>query len=1050
MKNILRNWRRVALAMALLLSINGLAAAQVTTGAITGAVVDESGGVLPGATVTAVHEETGSRSTAVTDTDGRYSILNVRSGGPYSITVSMPGFRDAKKTGVLVPLGESVNVPFRVVIQTMTENVEVVAERSIISPTASGAASNVSQETIAAMPTISRGLEDFARLSPYFVSAGGGDGSGASALSVAGRNSKYNNVQIDGAVNNDLFGLADSGTPGGQTETQPISLDAVQELQLVVSPYDVRQGGFAGGGLNAVTKSGTNKFRGTAFYYFRNRDLAGPGPCPANPNVTCASDDARKLSEFSDKQFGGNIGGPIIKNKAFFFVNVDIGRRRQPTGFSADGSTGTNWAALGAARPAALAQILSIARTKYNYTPGPLTEFVREIPSDKVIGKIDYTVNDRHRLTFRHNYVKGANDIGFPSNAQFRFEDAFYQIGSKTNSSVVQLNSTFGSSVNEFRLAYTTVRDQRNGPTEFPSVRVDIDATTSVQFGRETFSTANELDQDVIELTNDFTMPKGKHLITIGTHNEFFKFRNLFIRDNFGAYRFNSIANFEAGLAQQFDHSFSATSNPKQAAAFKVNQFGIYVGDLFRATPRLTLTFGVRLDVPRFPDKPTANPAAEAAFGYATDVTPGPSMPSPRFGFNYDIGGTAKQQLRGGLGIFAGRTPYVWLSNQYGNTGIEFTRIGAGFSANNRIPFVANPSAQPKTVTGASSGAFTNEVDFVDPDYQYPQSLRATLGYDRELGFLGLVATVEGVYSKTMKDIAYQNLNRVRGPNVQPDGRPIFVRANSAFSDLILLTDTSEGYAYNVNAKVERPFRNGWSGLLGYSYGDSYSVNDGTSSQAASNWGNAYTRGDPNNVEVMRSRFAAGHRIQAAVSRDWKIGDTMNLQLSAYYDGASGRPYHFTIPTDFNGDGRFTNDLFYVPRNADEVVVTNGTWDQLNAYIEADPGLRKARGTIMEKHSAWGPWTNGLDLSSILGFTVKGRKIELRADMRNFLNLLKKDWGVFEYASFGDLAPIPVTIAANGKMQYNLATINSATYIKFDRDTIRSRWTAQLSARVRF
>ena len=276
------------------------------------------------------------------------------------------------------------------------------------------------------------------------------------------------------------------------------------------------------------------------------------------------------------------------------------------------------------------------------------------------------------------------------------------------------------------------------------------------------------------------------------------------------------------------------------------------------------------------------------------------------------------------------------------------------------------------------------------------------------------------------------------------------VRKNTAFSDLILLTDTSKGYAYNVSAKVERPFRHGWSTMLGYSYGDSYSVNDGTSSQAASNWGNAYTRGNSNAVEMMRSRFAAGHRIQVAYSRNFEIGKNANFQLSAYYDGASGRPYHFTIPSDFNGDGRTTNDLFYVPKNADEVVVINGTWDQLNAYIDADPGLSKARGTIMKKHSAWGPWTNSLDLSSILGFNVSGRKLELRADVTNFLNLLNKEWGTFDYATFGDLGAIPITIAANGKMQYNLATITSPTYIKYDRDNIRSRWRAQLGARVRF
>jgi hypothetical protein len=1047
MKILNHNWRTFLFALALVGLLSGSAAAQVTTGAVTGVVLDESGATLPGATVTATHEGTGARASAVTGTDGRYLILNIQAGGPYTVSVTMPGFRDARRTGVSVPLGDTATVPFKVVIQTMTESVEVVAERSIISPTSTGAASNVSQETMESMPTISRGLEDFARLSPYFVSAGGGQGDGASALSVAGRNSKYNNVQIDGAVNNDLFGLADSGTPGGQTETQPISLDAVQELQLVVSPYDVRQGGFAGGGLNAVTKSGTNKFKGSAFYFFKNRDLAGPGPCPAAG--TCADDNARKLSEFSDKQFGANIGGPIIKNKAFFFLNADIGRREQPTGFSADGSSGTNWAS-STARQTGIAQILSIAQSKYGYNPGPTTEFVRSIPSDKFIAKVDYILNDRHRLTLRHNYVKGKNDIGSPNNGQFRFPDAIYQIKSKTNSSVVQLNSTFGTSVNEFRLAYTTIRDQRDGGTSFPATRVDIDGTTSVVFGRETFSTANELDQDVIELTNDFTMPKGKHLITIGTHNEFFQFRNLFIRDNFGSYRFSSVDNFNAGVAQQYDYSFSATSDPKQAAKFKVNQIGFYVGDLYRVSPRFTLNFGVRVDLPRFPTKPTANPAALAAFGYATDVAPGPSMPSPRIGFNYDIGGASKQQLRGGLGIFSGRTPYVWLSNQYGNTGVEFTRIGASFSANNRIPFVANPAAQSKVVTGASSGAFTNEVDFVDPDYQYPQNVRATLGYDRELGFLGLVATVEGVYTKTLKDIDYQNLNFAPGPATRPDGRPIMVRRNTAFSDLILLTDTNKGYAYNVSAKVERPFRGGWSTMLGYSYGDSYSVNDGTSSQAASNWGNAYTRGNSNSVEMMRSRFAAGHRIQLAYSRNFEIGKNANFQLSAYYDGSSGRPYHFTIPSDFNGDGRTTNDLFYVPKSADEVVVINGTWDQLNAYIEADPGLSKARGTIMKKHAAFGPWTNSLDLSSILGFNMGGRRLEVRADVTNFLNLINKEWGTFDYATFGDLGAIPITIAANGKMQYNVANITSPTYIKYDRDNIRSRWRAQLGARVRF
>lgn len=1047
MTAIPKSWRRAALLPALVLSLSDLARAQVTTGAITGIVTDASGGVLKGASVAATHEGTGARSISVTATDGRFFLLNLPPGGPYTVAAASMGLRGLSQTGVWVRLGEAADVPFTLTIPGPGEDVEAAAGRLVLSLTSSGAAFNVSSETLESMPTLGRGLEDFARLSPYFVSAGSGRGDGASALFVAGRNSRYNNLQIDGAVSHDVFGLSDSGTPGGQTETPPIGLDAVQELQLVVSSYDVRQDGFAGGGVNAITRSGGNRFHGSAFYFYKNRNLAGSGPCPAAG--TCPDADARRLSRFSDDQFGASLGGPLLRNRAFFFVDADLGRREQPTGFSADGSSGVNWAS-SLARQAGLERILSIAQNRYGYSPGPSTEFVRSNPSDRFLGKIDFILNDRNRLAVRHNRVKGRNDVGAPTNAQYRYPDAIYRIDSRTNSSVVQLNSTLGASVNEFRLAYATVRDRREGATNFPATRVDIDSATSVVFGRETLSTANELDQDVIELTDDFTLPKGRHLITIGTHDEFFKFRNLSIRDNFGSYRFSSIDNFDSGLAQQYDHSFSSTGDPKQAARFRVNRIGVYAGDLYHVTTRLALDFGIRIDRPRFPDTPTENPAARAASGYTTNVTPRPVLRSPRFGFNYRIGGSPEQQLRGGLGVFAGRTPYVWLSNQYGNTGLQFTRIGASFNAANRIPFVANPRAQPRTVSGAASGAFTNEVDFIDPGYQDPRNLVATLGYDRELGFLGMVGTIEGVFSKTLTGIDFRNLNFAPGPSTRPDGRPVMVRRNAAFSDLILLTNTRRGHAYNVSARLERPFRSGWSTSLGYSYGDSYSANDGPSSGAASNWGSAHTRGDPNRVETMRSRFAAGHRFQAAYSRNFEIGARMDFLLSAYFDRASGRPYHFTTPGDFNGDGRAGNDLLYVPRSADEVVVINGAWDQLNAYIEADPGLRKARGTIMKRHAAFGPWTNSLDVAAVLGFKAGGRRIEFRADIANFLSLIHREWGTFDYATSGDLPPIPVTIAANGKMQYNLATITSPGYIKFDRDNFRSRFRAQLGARVRF
>jgi carboxypeptidase family protein len=1024
-------------AMAVLLGAAPWAAAQsATTGALTGRIVDASEAGVPGATVEAVHEPTGTTYSAVTGVDGVFSILNVRAGGPYSVTASLTGFKTVKRTAVNVPLGGSASVDVSLQVDTLSETIEVVAEgASLISPSATGPAANVSEEVLESLPTVARGIEDFARVSPHFNSQGSGDGSGANALSVAGRNTRYNNVQIDGAVNNDLFGLADSGTPGGQTEAQPVSLDAIQELQLVVAPYDVRQGGFSGGGVNAVTRSGTNAYHGTGYYFFRSEGLVGDGP------------NERPIATFNDKQFGASLGGPIVKDKAFFFTNVDFGRKERPSGWSIDGSSGQAFG-----RQAEAAQFLDILSRRYGYDPGGSgEEFIRDTPNDKFLVKLDFNLSQQHRLTLRHNYIKGDNDIGFPSSTIFLFPDYFYQFRDTTNSTVAQLNSTFGNAVNELRVTYQTVRDNRDGVTDFPTVLVDVSGGGSLRAGRENFSTANALDQDVLELTNDFTWNRGTHSFTFGTHNEFFQFRNLFIRDAFGTYRFSSLANFEAGLAQQYDLSFSLTGDPEQAAEFKVNQFGFYAGDLWRVTPRFTLNYGVRLDIPSFPDKPTSNPAALSTFGYATDVVPAPKMFSPRAGFNWDVAGDGKSQLRGGFGLFSGRTPYVWLSNQFGNTGIEFRRIGAAFNATNRIPFVADPDNQPRTVTGANAGSFNNEIDVIDPDYKYPELLRGNLGFDKDLGFLGVVGTAEFFYSRNLKDIEYENLN-IRQSGTRPDGRPTWTRINTAFSDVILLTNTDEGSQWSVTGKLERPFRNGWYALAAYNYGESKSVNDGTSSQAASNWGNAYTQGNPNDVGLGRSRFAPGHRVILGVSRDFKLGSRVNLMLSGFYNGQNGRSYAFTYNGDWNGDGRTTNDLIYVPAaNDSRVVFTNGTAADWEAYVANDKGLQESRGQIMEKGASRAPWTNVLDVKGALGIPVKRAKIEVTFDILNFLNLLNKDWGVVDNATFGDLNPIPVpTVNAAGQMVYNLANITRVGYVKFDRDDLRSRWQGQLGFRVRF
>jgi hypothetical protein len=1026
-----------ALGLAVLVAVTSVPAlAQTaTTGAISGEVSDESGGVLPGVSLSARHEPTGTQYSATSDAEGTFTILNVRAGGPYTVTAALAGFRERKEENVFVRLGETANMSFKLALETMTETVEVTASAGdIISPSATGPADSVTQEAIQNLPTVGRGLEDFARLSPYFDAKGSGDGTERSVLAVAGRNNRYNNIQIDGAINNDLFAISDSSAPGNGADGQPISLDAIQELQLLVSPYDVRQGGFTGGGINAVTRSGTNAFHGTAYYFFRGDGMTGDGP------------DDRPIAPFDDSQFGASLGGPIVKDKAFFFANVDFARRESPSGFSADGATGTPWG-----HEAEVQRFLSILQSRYGYDPGGQGEFIRNIESDKIFARMDFNLNQNHRMTVRHNYIDGITDRGFPSSRTYYFPDNWYQPKENVNSTVAQLNSTFGSVVNEFRVTYQRIRTVADGPTRFPQVIVDLADGSQVRAGRENFRAANELDQDIFELTNDATFRWGNHMVTIGTHNEFFKFRNLFIRDNMGNYRFSSLNNLEAGLAQSFDHSFSATVNPQQAAEFNVNQIGFYVGDLWRATPRLTLTLGARADIPMFPDTPTANPAAEAAFGFATDVVPSPVMFSPRAGFNFDVTGNSTSQVRGGLGLFTGRTPYVWLSNQYGNTGIEFTRIGASFNAANRIPFVADPDAQPRVVAGASAGSFRNEIDVVDPDYAFPQVFRTNIAYDQKLGLWDMVGTVELFYSWTQKDIDYANLNFVPTATTRPDGRPVFARANNVLGDVVLLRNTDEGTQWTFLAKMERPFKNGIYASASWLYGESEAVNDGGSSQAASNWGNVYVPGDPNNAPLARSNYDPGHRINAALSYDFKLGK-VNAIASLFYNGQSGRPYSFVFNGDANSDGRTANDLIFVPSSPDQVIVRGGTWEQLDAFIAADSALSKHRGGIVARNAGRAPWTDALDFKLAVKLpTVGEAKIELTADVLNVLNLIDSSKGVVDIASFNDLNPIRFAIdAATGKYVYDIATITAPTYRKFDRDDLRSRWQAQFGLRARF
>ncbi len=1013
--------------LSLLLLLSALLAAQgITTSSISGTVIMKDGSPLPGVSILAIHIPTGTRYKAVTNENGKFLIPSVQAGGPYTVTAELQGFSKKEIKDAVARLGEELNLRFILEMEIIQEQITVVAPESYFAESKTGATQNVSTAVIESMPTISRNLADFARLSPQMNVA---DNFSSQAISFGLRNNRYNSIQIDGAVNNDLFGLADSGTPGGQAGTTPISLDAVQEFQILIAPYDVRHGGFTGGGINAITRGGTNDFKGSVYFYGRNDSFMGEGPLQI------------PVDNFSENQIGLRLGGPIKQNKVFFFVSAELSRNDTPTQYQISGTgSGDDFG-----NKAEADRFLSILKNKYNYDPGSYGKFTRQTDSNKIFARLDFNLSDNHRLTLRHNFVDADRDsLQNSLRTSFSFPDYNYSFLSKTNSTVAQLNSKLSNSLfNELIINFTTVREKRDVASNFPAIRVTFKSGNYFYAGTERYSAANALDQDILEITNNLTIFKGKHTITLGTHNEFFKFSNLYIRDFYGYYEFSSLDNFEKGIASRFEHSFSNDpADPKKRAEFNVLQLGFYIGDSWAVKDNLKLTLGLRADVPLIPDTPTANPETESFFGKRTDVAPsGNILFSPRAGFNWDLKKDKSLIVRGGIGVFSGRTPYVWVSNAFSNTGIEFSRI----TATGSIPFVADPFNQPKSIGTAA----TNEINITDENFYFPQVLRTNLASDFILpGKIN--ATVEVIYSKGIHEVLYQNLN-LKQTATMFDGRAYYGRVTSKYSSVLYMTNTSKGYQYSVSLQLQKNFKNGWVNGS-YTFVEAKDQTSTTSSQASSNWNYNHIGIDPNNPDLTYSSFDVRHRIAFGTSYRLYLLKKAATTLSLFYNARSGRPYSTRYVNDVNNDGSSYNDLIYVPRSADDIILQGATWDEVDAYIRNDPALDAARGTIISRNASREPWFHKMDLKLLqdIPLPLKNNKIQLSLDIINFLNLLNRDWGKYQYVYYrGDaLFEYRGLDSATGKPI--LRFLRSGQKNPYETDNSISSWVLQLGVRYLF
>ena len=592
--------KRLLPLMIALLAFPLLMIAQVTTSSITGVVKNQAGEVLPGSSIILTHAPTGTVYKTATNKNGKYDLVNLIPGGPYTIDISFVGYTNFTETNYNLPLGENTRVDVALNTSSTTLSEVVVSGRAggLNAKRKTGASTSISKEQIAALPTLSRSIQDYTRLTPQ-----------ANGNSFGGMSNRFNNITIDGAVNNDVFGLASSGTPGGQASTTAISLDAIQEIQVVLAPYDVSYGNFTGAGINAVTRSGTNKFEGSVYYFLRNQNTIGKDPL-----------SRLKAATFSDKQYGIRFGGPIIKNKLFFFANAELGRRTAPTIFNA----GEPGAALTVADAQRLADTL---KNKYQYDVGTFNAFDAATQSDKYFGRIDWNISDKHRLTIRHNYIKAFDDNISRSGSFFRFGNNTYRFNNKQNITVAELRSRLSNSVsNNLIIGRHEIRDFRSTyGTLFPSIEI-TNGSSTIQLGAERSSVANELDQDIFEITDNVKIFKGKNTFTFGTHNEFFKFRNLFINDFNGRWRFATLPDFYNNFPRQFDVQYSANkaATEKPEATFKAVQLGFYAQDEIQFNAKFRLTLGLRVDMPIINTTPGYNKIVDSTYKglYSTSNIP--------------------------------------------------------------------------------------------------------------------------------------------------------------------------------------------------------------------------------------------------------------------------------------------------------------------------------------------------------------------------------------------------------------------------------------------
>jgi hypothetical protein len=1072
----------------------GIAFAQVTTSSISGTVVDEKGVPLPGVTITATHTPTGTNYATVSRVDGRYNLPNLRVGGPYTVTFSFIGFTSSVQKDITLSLGQEskINTKLLPTSRQLGEVVVTSTQNKVMNNSRTGSQETITRSQIDRLPTISRSISDYTKLTPT-----------ANGSSFGGRSEKGNNLTVDGALFNNSFGLASS--LGGQTNSQPISLDAIEQIQVNVSPFDVTQGRFAGTGINTVTKSGTNEFKGTAYYYKRTAGLVGL--------KTLTTTVAKPAVDYYQR--GLSAGGPIIKNKLFFFISGEQERISDPaTSYTALRAGQTAGGSVSLASYDELNTLKDFLKTKYNYDAGAFENYQTTTKSDKIAAKLDWNINKNNTLSVKYFYLKsskdqppsasGAQGARSPGATALPFFSSYYTINNNFNIGIAELNTRFGSKfANKLTVGYQALRDFRTSPGggAFPLVDIlNAAGSTQTTFGYEPFTANNVLNTDTYQFSDNFTIFAGKHEINLGTANEYNKFKNGFAPNYNGGYRFKSFADFYASAntgaptAVRYDYRYSALPDGSFPFAFiKSYTLGFYAQDKWQVNDNFKLTYGVRADIPVYNTDSQANPAAAALTGFRdgyqvnTAQYPKTSVQiSPRVGFNWDVNGLGTTQVRGGAGVFMGPVPYVYISNQASNNGVQFGSYGIVPGAGGVLPndprLVFNPNVDANRPTGAAANTSYN-LAITDKNFKFPSNFRANLAVDQKLPF-GIIGTLEGIYSKDINAIYYVNValpstgtalvgsdNRIRysGTTVYPS-IPAAQGGNTAakpnITDAILLKNTSKGYAYSITGQLQRTFKEFFFNIA-YTYSDSRSVNDG-GSIAQSTWRDRSVSGDPNADVTSYASFRQPNRVIASMSYRKQYLNHLTTSIGLTYEAANAGTASYVYSGDVNGDGQTSNDLMYIPKDAsDIVIVKDATTDprtvqqsyaQLDAYIKQDPYLSKRRGKYAERNGLVLPYFHLVNFNFTQDvFQTTGKiknTLQFEFNIINLGNFLYSNWGNFKFANRTGLLAYK-GLDATGKPTYSFPYFDNNNQVPLTTTfgngvSQASRWQAQFGLRYIF